>query len=73
MTNTSYKKTKTLDSINKQMDKKSLNNLLLQVYLEYGGAKTASLANALKNLGYKYATKSGTTISITDLAVPENK
>ncbi|RAI15734.1 MAG: DNA-directed RNA polymerase subunit beta'' [Candidatus Melainabacteria bacterium] len=74
MTNTAYKKmNKSLDYINKIMDKKSLNNLLLQVYLEFGGAKTASLANALKNLGYKYATKSGTTISIKDLAVPENK
>lgn len=59
--------------INKQMDKKGLNNLLAQIYLEYGGAKTAELANALKNLGYKYATKSGTTISIADLQVPEVK
>ena len=59
--------------INKQMDKKALNNLLAQMYLEYGGAKTAELANALKNLGYKYATKSGTTISIADLQVPAVK
>lgn len=64
---------KTLDFINKQMDKKGLNNLLSQMYLEFGGAKTAELANSLKNLGYKYATKSGTTISIADLQVPEVK
>ena len=64
---------KTLDFINKQMDKKGLNNLLSQMYLEFGGAKTAELANSLKNLGYKYATKSGTTISIADLQVPEIK
>ena len=64
---------KTLDFINKQMDKKGLNNLLSQMYLEFGGAKTAELANSLKNLGYKYATKSGTTISISDLQVPEIK
>ena len=62
---------KTIDFINKQMDKKGLNNLLSQMYLEFGGAKTAELANSLKNLGYKYATKSGTTISIADLQVPE--
>lgn len=61
---------KTLDFINKQMDKKGLNNLLSQMYLEFGGAKTAELANSLKNLGYRYATKSGTTISIADLQVP---
>ena len=64
---------KTLDFINKQMDKKALNNLLSQMYLEFGGAKTAELANSLKNLGYKYATKSGTTISIADLQVPSVK
>jgi len=64
---------KTLDFINKQMDKKALNNLLSQIYLEFGGAKTAELANSLKNLGYKYATKSGTTISIADLQVPSVK
>ncbi len=64
---------KTVDFINKQMDKKGLNNLLAQMYLEFGGAKTAELANSLKNLGYKYATKSGTTISIADLQVPEVK
>ena len=64
---------KTPDFINKQMDKGSLKKLLGQMYLEYGGAKAAALANALKNLGYKYATKSGTTISIADLSVPESK
>jgi DNA-directed RNA polymerase subunit beta' len=64
---------KTPDFINKQMDKGSLKKLLGQMYLEYGGAKAASLANALKNLGYKYATVSGTTISIADLSVPESK
>ena len=59
MTNSLYKnQKKSVDFINKMMDKGSLKNLLLQIYLEFGGAKTATLANALKNLGYKYATKS---------------
>src|SRR5574344_2203369 len=74
METTMYKNSKkTMDFINKKMDKGSLKNLLAQVYLEFGGAKTATLANALKNLGYKYATKSGTTISIADLDVPSQK
>ena len=67
------KKKKHVEFINKVMNKKALNQLLSQVYLEWGGAKTAELANNLKNLGYKYATKSGTTISIHDLDVPEAK
>ena len=43
------------------------------MYREWGGAKTAELANNLKNLGFKYATKAGTTISIHDLSVPKVK
>ena len=64
---------KSFDFINEQVNKKSINNLLAQVYLEFGGAKTATLADNLKNLGYRYATKSGTTISIADLSVPADK
>lgn len=64
---------RSLDYINSIVDKKSLNNLLLQIYLEFGGARTAMLANSLKNLGYKFATKAGTTISIADLEVPPDK
>ncbi len=70
---TPEKKKKTIDYINNIVDKKALNKLLAQVYLEWGGAKTAELANNLKNLGYKFATKAGTTISIHDLSVPSVK
>ena len=73
MENTYTHKTHTPEFINKQMDKKGLNKLLAQIYLEYGGAKTADLADTLKNLGYKMATKSGVTISISDLSVPDTK
>ncbi len=64
---------KNLEFINKTVDKKALKNLLSHIYLEFGGAKTAFLANTLKNLGFKYATKAGTTISIADLDVPAAK
>ena len=73
MENTYTHKNNTPEFINTHMDKKALNRLLSQMYLEYGGAKTAELANTLKNLGYRYATKSGVTISIADLSVPESK
>jgi len=69
----SGKQKKRMPFINTIVNKKGLNNLLSQVYLEFGGSKTATLANALKNLGFKYATKSGTTISIYDLDVPAVK
>ena len=73
MTNMYTTQKKSVDFINKQMDKGGLKNLLAQIYLEFGGAKTATLANTLKNLGYHYATKSGVTISISDLSVPPIK
>lgn len=64
---------KSIEFINKTVDKKGLNRLLSEIYSEYGAAKTAFLANALKDLGFKYATKAGVTISIEDLDVPKVK
>ncbi len=64
---------KSLDFINKVMDKKTLNAMFSQIYLDYGTSKTAFLADQLKNLGFKYATQAGTTISIEDLTIPAVK
>ena len=64
---------KQLDFINKVVDKKELNRLLSKVYAEHGMAKTGALANNLKDLGFRYATLAGVTISIADLDVPEEK
>jgi DNA-directed RNA polymerase subunit beta' len=64
---------KQLDFINKVVDKKELNRLLAKVYAEHGMAKTGTLANNLKDLGFRYATRAGVTISIADLSVPEEK
>lgn len=66
-------KKETLEFINSTVDKKKLGALLAQVYEKYGTARTAELANALKDLGFHYATKAGVTISIDDLDVPEAK
>ena len=66
-------KKETMEFINTTVDKKKLGSLLSEVYERFGTARTAELANALKNLGFKYATKAGVTISIDDLDVPEAK
>lgn len=66
-------KKKLPEFINKLVGKKQLNELLLGVYNDNGTAKTGMLANALKNLGFKYATLAGITISIEDLDVPAAK
>lgn len=62
-----------MDFINTTVDKKKLGTLLAQVYERFGTARSAELANALKDLGFKYATKAGVTISIEDLEVPDTK
>lgn len=64
---------KQFDFINETVDKKGLNKLLSKVYSDFGTAKTGLLANNLKDLGFRYATLAGVTISIKDLDVPEAK
>ncbi|MBX9695164.1 MAG: DNA-directed RNA polymerase subunit beta', partial [Cyanobacteria bacterium] len=59
--------------INDTADKKLLGKLLSQMYERFGTARTAELANSLKDLGFTYATRAGVTISIDDLDVPEAK
>jgi DNA-directed RNA polymerase subunit beta' len=59
--------------LNTNMDKKKLSSLLSAVYEKYGTATSAELANSLKDLGFRYATRAGVTISIDDLDVPETK
>jgi DNA-directed RNA polymerase subunit beta' len=64
---------KKIDFLNKIMNKKELNSLLSGIYDDFGGAKTGMVANSLKDLGFKYATLAGVTISISDLTIPDEK
>lgn len=59
--------------INETLDKKKLSKLILDVYEKYGSAVASDVADALKDLGFHFATKAGVTISIEDLTVPEEK
>jgi DNA-directed RNA polymerase subunit beta' len=59
--------------INTTVDKKRLGVLLSEIYEKYGTCVAADLANSLKDLGFKFATRAGVTISIDDLDVPEKK
>jgi DNA-directed RNA polymerase subunit beta' len=58
---------------NRIIDKKQLKNLISWSFTHYGTARTAQVADELKGLGFKYATKAGVSISIEDLKVPESK
>jgi DNA-directed RNA polymerase subunit beta' len=61
------------DIINRVMNKKELGNLIDYCYRFCGDKKTVILSDRLKNLGYKYATQSGISISIKDMRIPTRK
>jgi len=59
--------------LNTVMNKKELANLIDYSYRVCGDKKTVILADRLKDLGYKYATQSGLSISIRDMVIPTKK
>ncbi len=62
-----------LDFTNDRMDKGSLKKLVARTYKRLGNIKTARMLDALKSLGFHYATRSGVTVGIYDLEVPAEK
>jgi DNA-directed RNA polymerase subunit beta' len=58
---------------NRMVDKGQLKKLITWSFRNYGTARTAQMADKLKELGFRYATKAGVSISIDDLQVPPIK
>ncbi|MGC1248450.1 MAG: DNA-directed RNA polymerase subunit beta'', partial [Spirulinaceae cyanobacterium] len=58
---------------NRIVDKKQLKNLMAWAYTNYGSASSAQMADLLKEMGFRYATRAGVSISIDDLQVPPVK
>jgi len=61
------------ESINKTMDSKEISGLINRCYREVGLKATVMFADKLMYLGFEYATKSGVSIALDDMVVPENK
>jgi len=59
--------------INRVMNKKELRGLINESYRHAGIKSTVILADRLKDVGYKYATLSGISISMKDMVVPSKK
>lgn len=59
--------------INRTINKKLLQKLIAWSYSNYGSARTAQMADKLKSLGFRFATKGGVSISVDDLQVPPSK
>ncbi len=58
---------------NRVVDKGQLKKLISWAFTKYGSARTAQMADKLKDLGFRYATKAGVSISVDDLLVPPKK
>ena len=59
--------------VNGLLKKKGLQQLVQKSYLDFGLERTVDMLDALKNLGFTYATRSGLSIGIDDLVIPGNK
>ncbi len=59
--------------INEVLTKKKLTDLIGKIYAKYGNVRTAEFLDEMKDMGYYYATKSGISIGIPDVIVPEEK
>ncbi len=59
--------------VNHTVDKKGLTQLIADCYRRYGNAETAEFLDQIKSLGFRFATLSGTTVSISDIVIPKNK
>jgi len=58
---------------NQVMDKNKLRDLIATCHALFGPERTAQVADDIKDIGFRYATQSGTTIAIGDMDVPEDK
>ncbi|MDR1800352.1 MAG: DNA-directed RNA polymerase subunit beta' [Lachnospiraceae bacterium] len=62
-----------LPEIDFHVGKKHLKEILEKVINTHGATATAEVLDAIKTLGYKYATKAAMTVSISDMTVPAEK
>jgi len=62
-----------LGFINQALGKKELSQLVERCYKELGQYETVRLLDALKSLGFRFATYAGLSISITDMRIPSIK
>jgi DNA-directed RNA polymerase subunit beta' len=65
--------TQSIGYINETVGKKVSKEILSKSFDILGGEATADLANEIKNIGFKYATLSGLTVSVYDMHIPTEK
>jgi len=61
------------ESINCDHNKDTIGKIITNCYKKFGHKKTVELLDALKDVGFRYATKSGLSIAIEDMTIPAEK
>ncbi|MFP4301469.1 MAG: DNA-directed RNA polymerase subunit beta' [Spirochaetaceae bacterium] len=59
--------------VNEPLGDKELRTLIARVYSEFGPYVTVEMLDAIKHMGFRYATLFGATIGIDDILIPEHK
>jgi DNA-directed RNA polymerase subunit beta' len=59
--------------VNRVLDKGSLQDLVGEIYQLLREEGTPAVVDAIKDIGFEYATRSGTTIAVSDITVPSEK
>ena len=59
--------------VNEVLEKGALKDLIAELYEIVGEEGTPDIADAIKDIGFAYATQSGYTLAVSDITVPEEK
>ena len=59
--------------VNELLDKKGVNDVVGVCYKHLGQDVTALVVDNIKDIGFEFATRSGITIAVSDINVPESK
>ncbi len=64
---------KEIGYVNELLNKKRLVQIIATSFRTCGNLRTAQFLDALKELGFLYATKGGLSVSVADVAIPKEK
>ncbi|HWQ84727.1 MAG TPA: DNA-directed RNA polymerase subunit beta', partial [Anaerolineales bacterium] len=59
--------------VNWPLDKGGLKDLVAELYEVCGEEDTPDIADAIKDIGFTYATRSGYSLAVSDITIPEQK
>ncbi len=63
----------TMKFINMTLDKGGVRDLISEIYDREGLDETTRIADSVKDIGFRYATQSGSTLAVSDITVPPEK